>query len=296
MRSIASFKEEKLALRFWNYLKSVNIETTLEEDETNHEWLVWVLDEEQLEQSLKEKEAFLEAPENPKFITNNKNSTFKKQEDTVQKSRYKNYNLKDKWFKQERSPGVVSLALIIASVAVFLVSGAGNNNQVIQPFLISEKNDNLLTEIFNGQIWRIVTPIFIHGGFLHIIFNMYWLHYFGGQIEKRKGSPFISIFVLITAIISNLSEYLVTGPFFGGMSGVVYALFGYVWIKSKFDPGDGLFIDQSTAIILLAWFFLCFTMPVGTLSGGGVANFAHAGGLISGALWGYISAARWNRK
>ena len=80
------------------------------------------------------------------------------------------------------------------------------------------------------------------------------------------------------------------------MSGVVYALFGYVWIKSKFDPGDGLFIDQSTAIILLAWFFLCFTMPVGTLSGGGVANFAHAGGLISGALWGYISAARWNRK
>ena len=101
---------------------------------------------------------------------------------------------------------------------------------------------------------------------------------------KRKGSPFISTFVLITAIISNLSEYLVTGPFFGGMSGVVYALFGYVWIKSKFDPGDGLFIDQSTAIILLAWFFLCFTMPVGTLSGGGVANFAHAGGHLRGIM------------
>ena len=110
---------------------------------------------------------------------------------------------------------------------------------------------------------------------------MYWLYYFGGQIEKRKGSAFIAIFIFLTAIFSNIAQYLVTGPEYGGMSGVVYALLGYISIKSKFDPGDGLYIEQSTALVLVAWLLLCFVMPVAPGFSGGVANLAHTGGLIS---------------
>ena len=119
---------------------------------------------------------------------------------------------------------------------------------------------------------------------------MLWLHELGGQIEKRKGAGFISLFILVTAIVSNLTQFKFGGPMFGGMSGVVYGLLGYVWIKSRFDPGDGLYISQNTALFMLAWFFLCFTNVFP-----GVANWAHAGGLVTGAVWGYISAVRWNR-
>ena len=281
MRSIAKFKEEKLALRFWNYLQTIDIESSLEEDDIQKEWHIWVLDEEKLDLSIGEKNEFVKNPDNPKYITNGKKAINEKQDEVKAKSRYKDYNLKDKWFKQESRLGMVSLALIITSVAVFLISGTGKNYQVIGPFLISEKNDIYFSEFLSGQLWRIVTPIFLHFGFLHIIFNMYWLYYFGGQIEKRKGSAFIAIFIFLTAIFSNIAQYLVTGPEFGGMSGVVYALLGYIWIKSKFDPGDGLYIEQSTALVLVAWLLLCFVMPVAPGFSGGVANWAHTGGLIS---------------
>ena len=110
-------------------------------------------------------------------------------------------------------------------------------------------------------------------------------------LVQENSFTLILLFILITAIISNLTQFKLGGPAFGGMSGVVYGLFGYVWIKSKFDPGDGLFIHQTTALIMLGWFFLCFVVK-----DFGVANWAHAGGLITGSAWGYISAFRWNRK
>jgi GlpG protein len=184
-----------------------------------------------------------------------------------------------------------SLSLIITSVAVFLLSNMGQNVEIVNKFLITEKLNGTLSEVLNGQVWRIITPIFLHFSFFHILFNMFWLHDLGGQIEKRKGSRFFLLFILITAIISNLAQFKLGGPAFGGMSGVVYGLFGYVWIKSKFDPGDGLFIHQTTALIMLGWFFLCFAVK-----DFGIANWAHAGGLITGSAWGYISAVRWNRK
>jgi len=290
MRSIAIFKEEKLALRFWNYLQGEGVESSLEENGSDA-WAIWVIDEEKIPSAIQSLEKFKETPDDPKF-----NSTVKAESKPSQKSfinpefksRFKNYNLREKWQKQDRAPGMISLSIIIFSVVIFLVSGMGKNLDVVSKLQISEKMDGSLSEVFDGQVWRIVTPIFLHFGWFHILFNMLWLHELGSQIEKRKGSPFIILFILATAIISNLTQFKFGSPNFGGMSGVVYALFGYVWIKSKFDPGDGLFINQSTELIMLAWFFLCFLIP-------GIANWAHAGGLLTGTAWGYISAVRWNR-
>jgi len=292
MRSIATFTEEKMALRFWNYLQAIEIESNLEEDENNEEWLVWVLDEEKFALALQAHQEFLDSPDDSKFTISKKNKTDDNQtkEESTGKSRFKNYNLRDSWLKQNKSPGMISLALIITSVAVYLLSGMGKNTEIVSAFLISEKANGSLSEILSGQVWRIITPIFLHFGALHIIFNMLWLYELGGQIEKRKGAGFISLFILVTAIVSNLTQFKFGGPMFGGMSGVVYGLLGYVWIKSRFDPGDGLYISQNTALFMLAWFFLCFANVFP-----GVANWAHAGGLVTGAVWGYISAVRWNR-
>ena len=294
MRSIATFKEEKIALQFWNFLQSEDIESSLEEDELNKEWLIWVLDEEKITLAIKSYEEFKVKPDDPKFHSTKKYDPKLNEPnitDQNKKSRFKNYNLRENWAKQAKSPGMLSLSLIITSVAVFLLSGMGQNVEIVNKFLITEKLNGTLSEVLNGEVWRIITPIFLHFSFFHILFNMFWLHDLGGQIEKRKGSRFFLLFILITAIISNLAQFKLGGPAFGGMSGVVYGLFGYVWIKSKFDAGDGLFIHQTTALIMLGWFFLCFAVK-----DFGIANWAHAGGLITGSAWGYISAVRWNRK
>lgn len=289
MRKVADFKLEKEALVFWSFLSKEKIDSSLEEKEGDEGYEIWISDEDQINEASFHYQEFLKNHDDPKFKVKLKDKRKPESLSESKKSGFKQYNLGNKWRSQEKSPGVVTLAMIITSVAVFLISGMGKNTQIIGPFFISEEINGGLDEIISGQLWRLITPIFLHFNLLHILFNCMWLHSLGSQIEKKKGTKFFITFILCTAIVSNLSQFLITGPAFGGMSGVVYGLFGYVWIKSRLDPGDGFYIDPVVAMIMLGFFLVCFTGAFG-----GVANWAHAGGLIVGLGWGYGSAFKWN--
>ena len=289
MRKVGDFKLEKEALVFWSFLSKEKIDSSLEEKEGEEGYEIWISDEDQINEASFHYQDFLKNHDDPKFKVKLKDKRKPESLPESKKSGFKQYNLGNKWRSQEKSPGVVTLALIITSVAVFLISGMGKNTQIIGPFFISEEINGGLDEIISGQFWRLITPIFLHFNLLHILFNCMWLHSLGSQIEKKKGTKFFITFILCTAIVSNLSQFLITGPAFGGMSGVVYGLFGYVWIKSRLDPGDGFYIDPVVAMIMLGFFLVSFTGAFG-----GVANWAHAGGLIVGLGWGYGSAFKWN--
>ena len=289
MRKVGDFKLEKEALVFWSFLSKEKIDSSLEEKEGEEGYEIWISDEDQINEASFHYQEFLKNHDDPKFKVKLKDKRKPESLPESKKSGFKQYNLGNKWRSQEKSPGVVTLALVITSVAVFLISGMGKNTQIIGPFFISEEINGGLDEIISGQFWRLITPIFLHFNLLHILFNCMWLHSLGSQIEKKKGTKFFITFILCTAIVSNLSQFLITGPAFGGMSGVVYGLFGYVWIKSRLDPGDGFYIDPVVAMIMLGFFLVCFTGAFG-----GVANWAHAGGLIVGLGWGYGSAFKWN--
>jgi GlpG protein len=73
---------------------------------------------------------------------------------------------------------------------------------------------------------------------------------------------------------------------FGGMSGVVFALFGYAWIKGKYEPHLGIGMAPQTVTFMLFWLVLCTTGLVGP-----IANVAHFGGLIGGVLFAYVPYA-----
>src|SRR5690606_31125082 len=144
----------------------------------------------------------------------------------------------------------------------------------------------------------LVTPIFLHFGWMHLIFNMLMLHAMGRRIEPRYGTWRTALLVLMIAILSNVAQYLLEGtaladgvflrnPNFGGMSGVVYGLFGFAWMKSLFDPQAGITVEGPTVFILLAWLFLCMAAAIPSasplLSGvPRVANTAHFVGLAVG--------------
>jgi len=170
---------------------------------------------------------------------------------------------------------------------VFLLSKGGHEAQSIRLLFISEGDAGVFGEVRAGQIWRLVTPIFIHFGVLHIFFNMLWLRDLGSMVEARESTGKLALLVIALAAGSNALQYLAHGPVFGGMSGVVYGLLGYIWIRGKFDPGSGLFLHQSTVMMMLIWFVACFTGVLGA-----VANYAHAGGLGLGCAWGYLASLR----
>jgi GlpG protein len=148
-----------------------------------------------------------------------------------------------------------------------------------------------------GEVWRLVTPIFIHFGVMHLVFNMLMLYSLGRLIEGRRGTLIFALMVLALAVSSNLAEYYLArsfkegrwalrgSPQFGGMSGVLYGLFGYLWMKGRYDPASGLGVDRTTVLIMLGWFVLCLTGLMGP-----IANVAHAAGLLGGVLLGLASA------
>ncbi|HXN15113.1 MAG TPA: rhomboid family intramembrane serine protease, partial [Usitatibacter sp.] len=127
---------------------------------------------------------------------------------------------------------VVTVTLIALSVGVSLVSLIGDAHSALLSFLIAEPGHAPFADVLSGEVWRLVTPIFVHFGFLHLLFNMMWLWDLGRAIERIKGAAFLGLFVAATGIASNVAQYFITqSPLFGGMSGVVYALLGYVWIQ-----------------------------------------------------------------
>jgi GlpG protein len=108
----------------------------------------------------------------------------------------------------------------------------------------------------------------------------------GSMIEARQNSLFLLAFIAVSAALSNVAQYCYHhNPNFGGMSGVVYALAGYIWIRGKYHRASGLFLSKQTVTSLLIWLVVCFTGIVGP-----VANGAHLVGLLTGMVWGRTAA------
>lgn len=302
MRRIGIFEFENEALQFWNYLKEKGVDSSLEKEDSQNAWSIWVADEDSVPNAQSDMDLFLGNPSNPKFKIKKK---LKKPADVLEANipkktaGFKQFDLGKQWQIQDRKLGLYTLSLIIMSVFFFIISGMGTFDSIVN----SLKPDYRIME---GQLWRLITPIFLHLNPIHILFNMYWFYDFGTQIEKRKGAKFFLTFVLILAAVSNFFEFAYLEYYIGvnksqwdnitigGMSGVVYGLGGYIWIKCKLDPADGFRLDPLIALVLFAWFLLGFT-GIFDDSYGSIANFCHAGGLIVGLAWGYASAYKWNR-
>ncbi len=142
-----------------------------------------------------------------------------------------------------------------------------------------------LHEIVNGQIYRLITPIFLHFSVMHIVFNMFAMYYLGAVVEYRHKRWFFVLLIIILGVLSNISQYYVAGPKFGGMSGVIYGLFGYIWMQQKFNSRFGLFLEKQVIIMVVAWYVLCFTGLIGA-----IANTAHTVGLVLGIIIGILVA------
>lgn len=179
--------------------------------------------------------------------------------------------------------------LIAVCVLVALYSGFGERFDTLRPLLITNYLDAGLPEVSRGQVWRLITPMFIHFGMLHIALNMIWLWQLGGAIEFARGARVLLILVFSSALASNVAEFYATGPLFGGMSGVIFALLGYLWVQGRLNPDFGIRLNPALFTMVMVWFVICWS-GVLELIGIRIANIAHTVGLFAGAAIGFVAA------
>lgn len=281
MRKLADARDAKEARRIIDALLVVGIEAQARSEAGTE---VWVIDHDQLE-AARERLAALRAEDpNDPALAARADAIRKQAEKQRDDHRQRVHDMGRRWGTTSAAgPGLVTMFLIVGSVIVGMVhwlgdpSGQGMWNLTIDHWSSVEP----LQRVREGEVWRLVTPMFLHFGILHLGFNMMWLYRLGGQVEHGHGPVVMLGLVLASEIPGSLGQYALSGPAFGGMSGVVYGLFGFVWMQARFARDRPYAISDLETVLMMGWFVACAT---GTF--GPIANVGHAGGLVAGLLLG----------
>jgi len=310
MRLIGHLAEKASAVTFSDFLYVQGIGNDVEPEKEG--WAIWVHGEDEVPRAKELLAEFKTNPADPKYRKQAREANQLKEQEAKEEAKAKERYFDRTKLMESARPyriGPLTLLLVLACIVVAVLSRLGKNLDALMPLLISKiaiQGGDIawapgLPEIRRGEIWRLITPIFIHFGAPHLIFNMLAMLDLGSMIESRKGSLRLALLVLVTGVLSNLGQYYFEvqlnsfgfrrgSPFFGGISGVAYGLFGYIWMKSRFDPGSGLFLHGQAVMMMMVWFVICL---VGIIPG--IANTAHTVGLLVGMAWGYLSSLRAKR-
>lgn len=141
-----------------------------------------------------------------------------------------------------------------------------------------------------GEFWRLLSPMFVHFSWLHIVFNLLWVWEIGRRIEMVHSSKALLGVVILSSLAANFVQYWMSGPgFFGGMSGVVFGLLGHALIWSKLVPDKTMGVQNGVYIFMLVYLAIGFTGAIDLLGLGDLANGAHLGGLMGGLVTGGLA-------
>src|SRR5262245_29083473 len=289
MRAIGHLPSEASATIFSDYLYVQGIVN--EVDKEAEGWSIWIHSEDEISRAKEILAHYLSSPDDPKYRKKAAQAPARRAREASEEQVAQERVLDRTEVFRASMPygaGALTLVLITLCVMVHVLKEAGYEGRVLGELGMIRVWDEApaargLPEISQGEFWRLFTPVIIHGDWLHLAFNMFCLFSLGSLIEARQSSGKLGLLVVVLAVGSNLVQYWYQGPRFYGMSGVVYGLLGFVWIKSKMDPSSGLFIHPTTLAMMLIWFVLCLSPVLPH-----VANGAHAGGLGLGMLWGFL--------
>lgn len=194
-------------------------------------------------------------------------------------------------------PAPLTLLLIFLGFTGAALVGSGR--EFIHPFTFWDASTvvylpfvdfNPWADIQNGELWRLVTPAFLHFGPVHIIFNALWIWYLGSLLEFNQGRWVTLMLFLVIAVVSNSAQAFASqgaegqSIVFGGLSGVVHGLFAYCWLWGKMNKTSPI---QIPAVLFIAITVLMLLSPLGIFDiivGGEIADTAHISGYITGAL------------
>lgn len=280
---LIAFNQQNAAHLLANYLTSQNIPASVERSSNENEFIVSVSNESHLAHAQAIAEDFLQNPTHPKYQQAAWDSG-------------KNVRLAPTGTGGLSVVGIINNAksapfttlVFLLCVAVYVLSLLGLFSPIAQHLLM--QSFSVLME--SHEWWRLLGPAFIHFSVLHIVFNLLWWAMLGSRIERTFGISMLLIVFVVSAAISNAAQAMFSEPaqanfyLFGGLSGVVYAVMGFVWCLGWLRPSWGLSLPNSIAGFMLVWLVLGYADVLWV----NMANAAHTAGLICGcAMAGLLS-------
>ena len=305
MRFLGTIEGQKSTEALVAFLLTEGISAHVEKSQDSLDrWEVWVREEEKLADARGTYEQFLANPSDPRYaaalgkareIREEREARAKAARDRIQSGG-------PSVFRPAASNPPFTRILVILCTLVTLFSefsspSPGNRlgNMIVDELKFVDMRDYAKTgdaaiSIKQGEGWRLLTPVFLHGNPLHLILNVLMLFFLGRIVESVEGTSRFGWMFLLIAIGSNLLQGLMPKEWFGspnfvGISGVVYGLFGFMWIKSTYRPDRIPQLSPLSIVFLLAWLAIGF---LGDSGGAPMANLSHLGGLLIGMGLGWL--------
>jgi rhomboid protease GluP len=173
------------------------------------------------------------------------------------------------------------------TVFIYILQMVGQSFQTDIITALGIKDNSLIRA---GEIWRLLTPVFLHGSILHIAFNMYALFIYGRGLETRFGHGRFLLLYFLSAYAGNVMSFLLTtNPSLGAST----AIFGLI-------AAEGVFIIQNRKLLgnrvnrsLWNLFYIAGVNLLIGFTTTGVDNWGHVGGLLGGLIFAWFGGPRW---
>ena len=174
---------------------------------------------------------------------------------------------------------IATYAILGITVAISLAQVTSTEGDLITNALALDKK-----AVAQGEIWRLWTVTLVHGGLLHLAFNMYALYICGPLVEQIYGSLRMVFFYLVSAAGGSIATFAF-GEAEGGVgaSGAIFGLFGVLFVASRLHLP--MLDRRGTALLRQVGMLILINIVIG-FSLGFVDNLAHIGGLVAGLLLG----------
>ena len=179
---------------------------------------------------------------------------------------------------------IVTMSIIAINIILYIITAIMSKNIFdINAYVLLYMGGNYGALVSHGQIWRLLTCAFLHGGIIHILCNMYALYALGPQVEILFGRVKYIIIYLLSAIGGSLLSYKFSPNSLSiGASGAIFGLFGamVVFVLKYKDRIPKKVLNNLFGVIILN-LLIGFNLQ-------GIDNFAHIGGLLVGALVAFL--------
>ena len=273
MLKLATFNSKDRAKSFADYMSSHGIHIQIITEDSG-EGSLWLEDLQHEENVRKELKNFLNKPYEAKYQV----VSWKMAEPTTSKIQYKKMN---PLTLSKKKVGPLTLAVMIITTLVFILLELGQFNRIFTALHFPVLPDQ------RWQLWRWISHSMLHFSTLHFIFNLLWWWKCAGEIERKLGSGKLFFLFTASAVASGAAQAWYEGVHFGGLSGIIYAFLGYIWIVNKNQPQKGLYIESTIFGGMLIWLVIGFIQPFIP-----IANIAHLSGLIAGISLGFLEVKK----